>query len=229
MSYIVELRKSFLSNKYKYLLKYNCYNNSTKLCNKLSYKKNGYCNECDDCNNNNLFDADKQLEKYNINEHFIVSAMKNFLNECDTFVNKSNDESKKDYRIKRIINIYEYLYYNFFLLIIHPKLCITTIQKIFEFMLEQNYIQHYVETNNYKHYIYSFFVDIYSFLNKYKEKNNIIYDMDIKKEDYDKFLDNLMEYIQNYYDKIIDLTTIKDNSIEIDINDISNIEIILSL
>lgn len=39
MSIISNYDKSFVCDKYKYLLKYYCYNNSNKLCNKLSYKK----------------------------------------------------------------------------------------------------------------------------------------------------------------------------------------------
>lgn len=232
MSIITNYDKSFVCDKYKYLLKYYCYNNSNKLCNKLSYKKNGYCDDCNNnnTNNNDLFDADEQLKNYNNNQGFIVLAIKNLLDDCNTLANKSIDENSKDYRIKKIINIYEYQYYNFFFCIINPKFFISIIQKIFELILEKDYIQHFIEKNNYKRDIYKFFISLYNFFNEYKEKNNIIFDMNIQQEDYDIFLDNFVKYIQNYYDKEINLVNIKDNEyLDIDINNISNTNIILTL
>lgn len=177
-----------------------------------------------------MFDADEQLKNYNNNQQFIISAIKNLLDDCNTLANKSIDENSKDYRIKKIINIYEYQYYNFFFCIINPKFIIVNIQKIFELNSEKDYIQKYIETNNYKRDIYKFFISLYNFFTEYKEKNNIIFDMNIQQEDYDIFSDNFVKYIQNYYDKEINLVNIKDNEyLDIDINNISHTNIILTL
>ena len=239
MSVISNYDKSVLCDKYKYLLKYYCYNNANKLCNKLSYKKNGYCDDCNNnntnnTNNNDLFDDDKQLKNSNNHHEFIVLAIKNLLDDCNTLANKPIDENSKDYRLKKLINIFENQYYNFFFCIINPKFFISIIQKIFELNSEKDYIQKYIETHNYKRDIYKFFMSLYNFFTEYKKKNNIIFDMNIQQEDYDIFSDNFVEYIQNYYDKEINLVNIKDNKYldidkDIDINNISNIDIILTL
>jgi hypothetical protein len=202
------------SDKYLFMLDLFCYYSSEKkLCNKLSYQKNGYCNECINFINNNKTKKEKFLEKKEI----IVLSIKELLNKCEITSGKIN-------KIKIVLEIYEIIYYNFFFNIMYPRFLIQIIKKIDEIICsnDNEHVNIYINENKDKEYIYNFILEMIKFV----KDNNYDLSFDMDEKIYEKFLENFVNHMKKYYENIID----KNNNItnidnfENNYIDIDNIE-----
>lgn len=219
---INDIKKEYLIEKYKYLLKYSCNINSDKLCNELSYNKLGHCIKCEHIIRNEMYDL---VEQYNKNEKNIVTNIQYLLRINDDMTKKNDNETSKEYRTKNVINIFEILYYNIFFTILNPKFLITITNKIIEIIgTEKNFMIEFVNRINYKKNILRFMCDMYDFINNYKKNNNIQIDFNMSKENFESYLEIYIKFMENYYDN----NYYKKNS-DIDIDNINNMEFNLEI
>ena len=239
MSY-TNIKKEDLINKYNDILKYFCYNKQDKLCNKLSYDKSGYCEDCvpinikDDISNesnksNNLTNKDL-IAKFTSNESVITKEIKLLLDKHVNNTDKSDNEPLKEFRAKNVINIFDIIYHNIFFTLIQPKFLITIINKISEILnLDKDFIYDLCDKKNYKIYIYCFMIDIYEFIKNYETKNNYLINNDMNIDNFELFLNKFIIFLQNYYDNICLQNKKIDSINDININNCDNFQIVLEL
>jgi hypothetical protein len=226
---ITDIKKEYLIEKYKYLLKYSCNINSDKLCNELSYNKSGHCIKCEHIIRNEMYDL---LEQYNKNEKNIVTNIQYLLSINDDMTKKNDNETSKEYKVKNVINIFEILYHNMFFTILNPKFLITITNKIIEIIgTEKNFIIKFINRINHKKNILKYMCDMYDFINNYKKNKNVNIDYNMSKENFELFLDSYIKFMENYYNNIFLQNKKIDsiNNINIDINNFDNFQIVLDL
>jgi len=231
---INDYNKEELRNIHKHLLVYFCYNDSNKLCNKISLNKSGFCEDC----NKNISDDkiseishSKLLDNYIQNEKYIISSIHYLLKECEILTNKKEGITNKEYRTHIVLDIFEIIYNNIFFAIIQPKFLLTCINKIYEIInQEELFFKEFMEKFKYKIYIYCFVLDIFVYSNEYKKNHNINYDFNMSKKTYDNFIKDFIEFIIKYYDNINTKNTTSSKTYKnINIDDLDNLEIVLDL
>lgn len=200
--------------KYIDILDLFCYNsNSDKLCNNLSYDKNGYCKNCKNCIDLNISNKQKKelfLEKKDL----IVNSIKYLLTKCETTIGKINKAGV-------VLEIYEIIFYNIFFIIIHPKFLITNINKIDElYNKDIEYFTEYINQNKDKEYIYNFM----HYINNFVKFNKYDLNVEMSQETYDNFLSHFVIHMKEYYNNIINEHNNSVKEIEIPEFDINYIE-----
>ena len=169
-----------------------CHSNNDILCKKLSYNKNGFCENCI-----KFIKSEKTKKELFLEKRFLITnSIKNLLEKCANAIGKMN-------KVGVTLEIYEIIYYNFYFLIVHPKFLIVNIHKIQEFCDNDNdkeYFMKYLDDNKDKKYIYNFMMELINFI----KNNNYELSNEMEQESFDKFLNHLKNHIKNYYENIID-------------------------
>ena len=203
---IANLNKIKLITKHRDILKFYCYNDDNKLCNKLSSKGDFICNKCSKKNiTNKNIDIDKIVENYQSKEQLILKQIKDYLEDCESCTNKSEEEPIKMYKVRMCLEIYKIIYYNPMFYICNSKFLITIIKKATELLNVENkkYFIQFLKNQTEYTYIFKYMSDIELFCKTYETNNNIILENTIKIEDYTKFLDQFVLFLNNYYQNII--------------------------
>lgn len=224
-----DLDKEYLTEKYKEMFKYCCYNDD-KLCNELSVNFNYMCNKCTKNNKNTNIDIKKNIENYTSKENLIVVSIKNNLIECEKCVDKPPEEERKVYKAKLCLDIYKILYYNPIFNIRYPKFLIENIRKASELIdTEQIFFDKFIEANEEYKFIYEYMININNFYKEFEHINKISLDKNMKAVDYTKFLDEYLKFISNLYENAISKNINTETETDIDINNLDKYCFVLDL
>lgn len=184
-------------DKYSDILDLFCYNsNNDKLCNNLSYERNGYCKNCINLNNDLNISNKQKKELFLEKKNLVDISIKDLFTKCETASGKIN-------KICVILEIYEIIFYNIFFAITRPNFLMVIVNKINE--LFNNDIEYFTEYNNQnkdKEYIYNFM----HYINNFVKNNNydLSFIMNQNQEKYNNFLSHFVTHIKSYYNNIID-------------------------
>jgi hypothetical protein len=162
-----------MEGKYCNILNYNCYARPNIICDSISIKCNGICDQCNNIINEQLTEKDL-LNNYLSVKQNIINYIKKKLIECENVIGKEK-------KIRVVFDVYEKLYNNIYFMFSNIKFFKTIINKIKEFIIHNN-SELILFVNNYKDYnfIYEFMKNIYDFtldlnldiLDNYDENNN---------------------------------------------------------
>ena len=156
------------------------------------------------------------------------------MKECETCENKSPEEEKKVYKTKFCLNIYKILYYNPIFNIRCPKFLITNFKKIDELInTEKSFFETFLENNSEYKSIHKYMSDIYNFCKEYENINKVNLNENIDLDDYNKFLDEYVKFLNIMYEsniyKNINNYEKPETDIDIDINNLSDCCFVLNL